>query len=66
MNQKFQIKKLISKILIKIEYSEKNISELIRGFFINQSRIDDVVEKHKKFNFQIISSVKKFNEFAQN
>lgn len=49
-------KKVDLKVINKIRTSEQNISNLICGLFINQSRIDDVVEKHKKFNFKIISS----------
>ncbi len=49
-------KKVDLKIINKIRSSEQNISNLICGLFINQSRIDDVVEKHKKFNFKIIST----------
>ena len=48
-------KKVDLKIINKIRTTEQNISNLICGLFINQSRIDDVVEKHKKFNFKIIS-----------
>ena len=49
-------KKVDLKVINKIRTSEQNISNLICGLFINQSRIDDVVEKHKMFNFKIISS----------
>ena len=48
-------KKVDLKIINKIRTNELNISNLICGLFINQSRIEDVVEKHKKFNFKIIS-----------
>ena len=48
-------KKIDLKIINKIRSNEQNISNLICGLFINQSRIDDVVENHKKFNFKIIS-----------
>ena len=34
---------------------------IICGLFISQARIDEVVEKHKKFNLQIISIFSKFN-----
>ena len=49
-------KKVDLKVINKIRTSEQNISNSICGLFINQSRIDDVVEKHKMFNFKIISS----------
>ena len=39
---------------------------MVCGLFINQSRIDEVVESHKKYNFQIISSVKKLESLAIN
>ena len=52
-------KKVDLKIINKIRTNEQNISNLICGLFINQSRIDDVVEKHKKFNFKIISMYNK-------
>ncbi len=48
-------KKVDLKTINKIRTNEQNISNLICGLFINQSRIDDVVEKHKKYNFRIIS-----------
>ncbi len=48
-------KKVDLKTINKIRTNEQNISELVCGLFINQSRIDDVVEKHKKHNFKIIS-----------
>jgi RNA polymerase primary sigma factor len=48
-------KKVDLKIINKIRTNEQNISNLICGLFINQSRIEDVVEKHKQFNFKIIS-----------
>ena len=49
-------KKVDLKVINKIRTNEQNISNLICGLFINQSRIDDLVEKHKKFNFKIIST----------
>ena len=52
-------KRIDLKTINKIRTNEQNISNLICGLFINQSRIDDVVEKHKKFNFKIISMYNK-------
>ena len=52
LESKILNKKTDPKILTKIKNSEENLSSLIRGLFINQARIDDVVEKHKKFNLQ--------------
>ena len=48
-------KKVDLKTMSKIRNNEQNISDLICGLFINQSRIDDVVETHKSFNFKIIT-----------
>ena len=59
-------KKVDLKIINKIRTNEQNISNLICGLFINQSRIDDVVEKHKKFNFKIISMYNKLSAFLKN
>ena len=58
-------KKTDPKVLTKIKNSEENLSSLIRGLYINQARIDEVVEKHKKFNLQIISIFSKFNDVAK-
>ena len=62
---KLSNKKVDSKMLGKIESNEKNISELICGLFINQNRIDEVVETHKKFNYKILLQMNKLMEFAQ-
>ncbi len=52
---KISSKKVDLKIINKMRSNEQNISNLICGLFINQSRIDDVVENHKNFNFKIVS-----------
>jgi len=55
IESKISNKKVDLKTINKIRNYEQNISDLICGLFINQSRIDDVVEKHKRFNYRIIS-----------
>merc|ERR1711904_438337 len=59
-------KKVDLKIINKIRINEKNISDLICGLFINQSRIDDVVEKHRNFNFRITTLFKKLLGISKN
>ena len=44
----------MQKLAKKISLSEKSISETVCNLFINQSKIDEVVEKHRTFNFDII------------
>ncbi len=58
-------KKVDLKIINKIRTCEQNISDLICGLFINQSRIDDVVEKHKNFNFRITSLFNKLSAISK-
>ena len=58
-------KKVDLKTINKIRNYEKNISDLICGLFINQSRIDDVVQKHKSFNFTIISITNKLSNISK-
>ena len=65
LESKILNKKTDPKIVTKIKNSEENLSTLIRGLFINQARIDEVVEKHKGFNLQIISIFAKFNDVAK-
>ncbi len=62
---KLSNKKIDAKLAKKIDLSEKTISEAVRNLFINQTKIDDVVEKHKAFNLEILSSHRKFKEIAQ-
>ena len=63
---KLSNKRIDAKILKKINQSEDNISELIRNLYINQLRIDDVVDDHKNFNFEILICRKKLYDFAKN
>ena len=50
----------------KISLAEKTISDTVCNLFINQTKIDDVVEKHKAFNLDILLSQKKLKEIALN
>ena len=58
-------KKVDLKTMSKIRNNEQNISDLICGLFINQSRIDDVVEKHKNFNFRIITLINRLSSISK-
>jgi RNA polymerase primary sigma factor len=58
-------KKVDLKTMNKIRNNEQNISDLIFGLFINQSRIDDVVEKHKSFNFKIITLINRLSSISK-
>ena len=51
---KISNKKIDIKIEKKIKNSEANISNLVMNLFINQNRIDDVVENHKSYYSLII------------
>ena len=46
-------------------FSRKTISDTVCNLFINQTKIDDVVEKHKAFNLDILLSQNKLKEIAQ-
>ena len=48
----------------KIHNSQQLISDLIHNLFINQSRIDDVVEIHKKYNSKIMFGERKLKLIA--
>jgi RNA polymerase primary sigma factor len=62
---KLSNKKTDIKLLNKLTSCENSISDSINQLFINQSKIDEVVEKHKKFNFKIISCHAKLYEIAK-
>ena len=53
---KLSNKKIDAKLAKKISLSEKSISETVCSLFINQSKIDEVVEKHRTFNLEVVSS----------
>ena len=61
---KLSNKKIDAKLAKKIEVTEKSISEAVCNLFINQSRIDDVVEKHKMFNLEILKCHRRLKEIA--
>ncbi len=63
---KLSNKKIDAKLAKKISLAEKTISDTVCNLYINQTKIDDVVEKHKAFNLDILLSQKKLNEIAQN
>ena len=63
---KLSNKKIDAKLAKKIVLAEKTISDTVCNLFINQTKIDDVVEKHKAFNLDILLSQKKLKEIAQN
>ena len=50
----------------KISLSEKSISDAVCNLFINQAKIDSVVEKHKAFNSEIIISHRQLKDLAKN
>ena len=55
----------MQKLAKKIKTSEKSISETVCNLFINQSKIDDVVEKHRTFNFDILLSQRQLKDVAK-
>ncbi len=63
---KLSNKKIDAKLAKKIALAEKTISDTVCNLFINQTKIDDVVEKHKAFNLNILLSQKKLKEIALN
>ena len=63
---KLSNKKIDAKLAKKISLAEKTISDTVCNLFINQTKIDDVVEKHKAFNLDILLSQKKLKEIALN
>ncbi len=65
VEQKFSNKKTDIKLSNKLSSCENSISDSINQLFINQSKIDEVVEKHKTFNFKIISCHGKLYEIAK-
>ena len=54
IQHKISNKKIDIKLEKKIKNSEFNISNLVMNLFINQNRIDDVVENHKSYYSLII------------
>ena len=62
---KLSNKKIDAKLAKKIVLAEKTISDTVCNLFINQTKIDDLVEKHKAFNLDILLSQNKLKEIAQ-
>ncbi len=65
INLKIQNKKIDVKMEKKIKSSEKAVSEKVINIFINQNRIDDVIEVHKIYNLQILAGERKLREIAK-
>ena len=63
---KLSNKKIDAKLAKKISLAEKTISDTVCNLYVNQTKIDDVVEKHKAFNLDILLSQKKLKEIALN
>ena len=61
---KISNKKIDIKIEKKIKNSETNISNLVMNLFVNQNRIDDVVENHKSYYSLIIKGEGRLLEIA--
>ena len=61
---KFSNKKIDLKIEKKIKNSEVTVSNLVMNLFINQNRIDDVVENHKNHYLLIIKGERRLLELA--
>ena len=64
INLKILNKKIEMKLEKKIKSSEKSISDQVMNIFINQNRIDDVIENHKMYNLQIAAGERKLFEIA--
>jgi RNA polymerase primary sigma factor len=65
IEMKLSNKKIDAKLAKKIDSSEKSISDTVCSLFINQAKIDEVVEKHKAFNLEVVSSQRRLKEIAQ-
>ena len=61
---KFSNKKIDLKIEKKIKNSEVTVSNLVMNLFINQNRIDEVVENHKSHYLLIIKGERRLLELA--
>ncbi len=64
VNLKISNKKIDSKIEKKIKNTETTISNLVMNLFINQNRIDDVVENHKTYYSIIMKGERKLIDIA--
>ncbi len=57
-------KKIDIKLEKKIKSTEKSVSEQVMNIYINQNRIDDVIETHKMYNLQILAGEQKLREIG--
>ena len=64
INLKTLNKKIDIKLEKKIKSTEKSVSDQVINIFINQNRIDDVIEIHKIYNLQILAGERKLLEIA--
>ena len=64
INLKTLNKKVDIKLEKKIKSTEKSVSDQVINIFINQNRIDDVIEIHKIYNLQILAGERKLLEIA--
>ena len=64
INLRILNKKVDIKLEKKIKSTEKSVSELVMNIFINQNRIDDVIETHRMYNTQIIAGERKLSDIA--
>ena len=64
INLRILNKKIDIKLEKKIKSAEKSVSEQVMNIFINQNRIDDVIETHRMYNIQIIAGERKLSDIA--
>ena len=64
INLRILNKKIDIKLEKKIKSAEKSVSEQVMNIFINQNRIDDVIETHRMYNIQIVAGERKLSDIA--
>ncbi len=64
INLRILNKKSDIKLEKKIKSAEKSVSEQVMNIFINQNRIDDVIEIHRMYNIQIVAGERKLSDIA--
>jgi len=64
INLRILNKKIDIKLEKKIKSAEKSVSEQVMNIFINQNRIDDVIETHRMYNIQIVAGERKLLDIA--
>ncbi len=57
-------KKIDIKLEKKIKSTENSVSEQVMNIYINQNRIDEVIETHKMYNLQILAGEQKLREIG--